>query len=360
MCAVRSAVGATPAIVALADRLEADIRKRGLASGDPYLSAAEAARWLRTSTSLANRALQLLQQRQVLIRRQRTGSVIAAAAPPARRGTLGRVNLIVARNFLQTEGLLADGVVVGMQGVLPAADFQFRFMPAGDESAWIGQVVAEALRSNLDEAFVLVRTSLAVQRQAAASGLPVVVYGTPYPSLESLCWIDRDNAQVAQRLIDYLRGEGAQQIALYLRQQVMPGDHVLLDAARQRMSDSPLGSNALLVRCLPADRDVVCRATEQLLASADRPLGILCRSEPLAEAAAAAIPPKRRGRTAPRVPIAVADVYRRAGQSRWPHARMQDAPEQVGRQIGEMLLAQTGRRRGPPVHRLLPVELFVA
>src|SRR5262245_11829935 len=109
-----------PRIVELADRIAADIRHKRLKPGDAYLTTAGASQLLGISTTAANRAMQLLVQRQVLQRRQRKGTTIALA-PMERRG-LRRVRILVQQRFLQTEGLLADGMVLGLQSALPDAD----------------------------------------------------------------------------------------------------------------------------------------------------------------------------------------------------------------------------------------------
>ena len=68
----------TPHIVALARRLEEDIRQRGLKPGDAYLDLKKSARMLGVSSSTANRALQLLTQRGALTRVQRLGTFVSA------------------------------------------------------------------------------------------------------------------------------------------------------------------------------------------------------------------------------------------------------------------------------------------
>src|SRR3954470_19347948 len=102
-------------IIELADRIAEDIRRRELRPGDAYLSTAEVARVMQVNGTKANRALQLLARRRVLDRRQRKGTFIAP--PPADADTPGPaldvVHLLVQQDYLRTEGLLADGVVLG-------------------------------------------------------------------------------------------------------------------------------------------------------------------------------------------------------------------------------------------------------
>ncbi|MFI4875065.1 MAG: GntR family transcriptional regulator, partial [Blastopirellula sp. JB062] len=69
----------SPTIVSLAGRIQEDIAQKQLGPGDPYLKLAETARMLGVSNGSANRALQLLEQRGVLSRRQRKGTFISSA-----------------------------------------------------------------------------------------------------------------------------------------------------------------------------------------------------------------------------------------------------------------------------------------
>ena len=65
------------AIVDLARRMEVDIGDRHFCRATPLSAQAEAASAFRTSTTRTNRALQLLEKKHILIRRQRTGAIIA-------------------------------------------------------------------------------------------------------------------------------------------------------------------------------------------------------------------------------------------------------------------------------------------
>src|SRR3954451_11682207 len=131
----------------LADRIAEDIRRRELRPGDAYLSTAEEARGMQVNGTKANRALQLLARRRVLDRRQRKGTFIAQPPSDPPGPALDVVHLLVQQDYLRTEGLLADGVVLGIQGVLPSATLQFNFLPGGNEADYADRMIAEALRS---------------------------------------------------------------------------------------------------------------------------------------------------------------------------------------------------------------------
>jgi len=329
-----------PPIVKLAEQIEADILKRGLVSGDSYLSAAETAKMLRVGTATANRALQLLEHRQILVRRQRLGTFIAN--PPGETGhSLRRVNLIVDQNYLKTEGVLADGILVGIQKALPEADLRFRFMPATDDPDFVHNMIDEALQSPHREGFVLVRASLTAQRIVADSGLPAVIHGTPYPSITTIPWIDRDAHQIGQLLTEYLLERGCRHLLLLLRQQVMPGDHGLLDTVQQQLERAGTGRSFTL-RCLPAVKGEIQQEVTSLLTRRKGKWGIICRSEPLAHGARSALTSKRSGSLLLSGDIVVTDVYRTQIKELPPYTHTHPilTPEEIGRKIGEQLHRQ--------------------
>jgi DNA-binding LacI/PurR family transcriptional regulator len=267
------------------------------------------------------------------------------------------VHLVVHENYLRTEGLLADGIIVGMHDELPAAQMQFNFVPVDGDGPQITELISEAMRSGQTEGFVLVRSSLQAQRLIAASGLPTVVHGSLHWSVPTMPWIDRDHrlggALMARHLID----QGFRRIVVLMRDRMFRGDHDLVDAIRQTCAEAKLDLDALTLRCLPADPQAVSAAVTELLMN-DESLGVICRSEPLAlgvEAAAKAMrisPGKKLG-------ITISDVYRKGSDRspRWPHLRPTLSPEQIGQHIGRMLAQQAVGKLTEDSHEIIPVYL---
>jgi DNA-binding LacI/PurR family transcriptional regulator/DNA-binding transcriptional regulator YhcF (GntR family) len=341
----------------LADALAGDIRTRRLRPGDPYLTTAEAARLLGVNAAKANRVLQLLAQRRVLVRRQRKGAFIAQPPSSLEEAVLDRIHLLVQRDYLKTEGVLADGTILGLQGVLPRANIQFNLLPGPDEEEdYLNGLIAEALRASRPQGFVLVRSSVQAQRLFQASGLPTVVYGSLLPSIQSMAQVERDQRQIGALLARYLIGKQCRRLAVLLRDHVGEGDHQLLDAVMEELAAADFELGALTIRCLPADWETVQASVVKLAALRPGPLGLICRSEPLARAAASATP-HLMGRAKPRV--VVCDVYRKdINEPPLPHIVMTPSPEEIGRWIAELLEQQARGRRPTPARRLIPVTLI--
>lgn len=347
----------TPSILQLAESLEQDIREKRLRPGDPYLNTLQAARLLRVSTMSANRALQLLAKREVLLRRQRSGTFIAE--PPSKEAAkLDRIHMLVHRHCLKTEGILADGVVLGLQGKLPQAQIQFNFLPADNEESYANLIVSEALRSKRVEGFVLVRAPLSVQRIVQASGLPSVIHGTPFPSITRIPSIDRDHYQTGRLAAMRMLRRGFRDITVLTRDRMWPGDYSMLDGVRDAMIAARLALKSLRWRPLPHDVEVVRHHVLDLLRSSNTKQAFICRSRPLAEGALEAIG-KRRFKLDRDVGIVVQDVYHSASHQlpRCAYLLPTMDPETIGQRIGHMLSLQSLGQPLDPYQEFIPVEL---
>lgn len=346
-----------PAIIDLADRIQSDIQTRKLKPGDPYFTTSETARSFQVSGTTANRALQLLSQRRVLVRKQRAGTFIAEPESSESKQTLQRVHLVVHQKFLEREGLLADGILIGLQRELPEAELQFNFLPHRDEEAYVEEIVNRALKSSETEGFVLQRAQVGVQRILEESGLPTVVNGVLQPSITGLAHIDRDQSQIGSLLFQELQRQKCQRVLVVLRDQVTSGDHLLLDAVQREMSQTGFGLDQLTVRCLPADDRAIQVSALDVLKHSTGKLGILCRSEPAAQAIAAAIKELSLAKSK-RPALVVADRFARDNAfCPFPHIRACLSPIDYGQEIGKMLLRQMRGEAGEDLVYNVEVEL---
>ncbi len=345
-------------VVQLADLLEQEIRGSKLKPGDPYLSTDDAASKLHVSTQAANNALRILVKRGVIQRRRRIGTFIARLPEETPPSALQRVHLVVHENYLRQEGLLADGLMLGLQGELPGSQLQFNFTPPRDGNEFANRLIAEALRTDGGEGFVLVRAPLAVQRTVAASGLPAVVFGSLQPSVQTIPWIDRDQAQIGGLLGAHLLARGCRRLVALFRAEMAPGDFVALDQLLTVGGAGGLRPADFAVRTLPPDLEAIKHAMLPWLVEGPRPAGVFCRSQRLAEGAmlaaeAAGLVPSRH------LELVVADVYRKASDPppTYAYARSTVTSEQIGHHIGRMLAQQARGEPVDPNHETLPVTV---
>jgi hypothetical protein len=94
----------------------------------------------------------------------------------------------------------------------------------------------------------------------------------------------------------------------------------------------------------------------ELLQESSEPLGVICRSQPLAEAAFAAAPSRSKRK---RCEIVVCDVYSTAASPVLPfaHTRSQASAVEVGAIIGRMLAQQARGETAAIKHNTLPAVL---
>lgn len=348
-----------PRVIELADRIAEDIRRRKLKPGDPYQGTTETAEMLGVSTTAANAAMQVLVKRRLIERRQRKGTFVAIPTPGTPASPLRRVHLLVQENYLRTEGLLSDGIIVGMHDELRATQIQFSFTPADNEGAYVSELIAEAMRSGKTEGFVLIRASLQAQRQIAGSGLPAVVHGSLHPSVPNMPWIDRDHRAGGELMANHLLKGGFRHLAVLMRDRMFRGDHDLFDTVQQTAESAGLRLGDVSLRCLPADLAAVEATVLELLERfAGSRVGFVCRSEPLAQGVEAAAR-ARRLTVGKDVGITLSDVYRRGSDSPpvWPHLKPALSPEQIGQHIGRMLAQQALSKPVEPAQEVIPVYL---
>lgn len=347
----------TPRIMELAQQLEADIRHRQLKPGDAYLSLMEAARMLGVGTSTANRALQLLSQRKILHRVQRRGTFIGSLQRQSSPGLLKRVFMLVHRSYLRQEGLVADGVLVGIQGQLPGAEVQFNFLPATDPSEYVDGVIGDILRSKEAAGIVITKAPFVVQRAVKDSGLPAVVHGSLYPSIDGLAWVEQDNLGIARLIANYALNHKATHVCALAREVMFPGDNRVLQELGRLLGQAGFKAGDFSVSHLPDDVEAIQTEVLHLAHQHPTDLCLLCRSETKAEAALAAINRLGlKGRRRPR--IVASGVYRRpSGESPYPYIFPTMKPEEIGATIGRLLAAQLTDPKTAPGHIIEPVEL---
>ncbi len=351
--------GRTQVITELARRIELDIHKRRLKPGDAYLGTAETARMLSVSTTAANRALQLLAKRRVIERKQRKGTLIAAPVDDA--APLQRIHLLVREDYLRKEGLLNDGVVIGLQQQFPGCDMQYNFIRAYDGDEQVRSLLNEALASPVREGFLLVRSTLGMQRMLAASGLPTVVLGSLQPSVTQLPWIDRDHRRAGRLMVEHVLERGCTHLLMLQRDTVLPGDFELYDGVVEAMHAAGLSARDLIVRNLPADQQAIEAEVTRALSRQDGRPGIIARSRPLADGAVSALKVMRRrlGRDSM---VAAADIHLRPGDEApaYPYTRLAIDAETLGRRIGRMFAQQAAGEPVVPPHEIVDVELVLA
>jgi DNA-binding LacI/PurR family transcriptional regulator/DNA-binding transcriptional regulator YhcF (GntR family) len=351
-------------IANLAAQIEADIRTRGLAPGDPYQGTLETARMLGVGSIPTNQAMQLLVKRNVLERRQRLGTFVSRHFDLARNGAdLKRVHILMYDQHLVDEGVFGSGLLMGLQGALPGTHLQLDFMPPNpqDEAAYLQETIDEALRNRGSDGFVLFNSTVEMQRTFRDSGLPTVIAGSLYASIKGLPFVDRDQKQVGKLLAEHLLANGHRRIVMITRQRpgMGPGEYLASDAVGEVAAAAGLSASALMTRSLPHDPGVVAAEVRHLLEASPELPGILLRPWQMIEPVYEGI---RAARLRPQydVAVAVADYYQPvSSKPNYPVIRSMATLEDYGEQLARQLLARSRNEVLDSEGVLLPVRLEV-
>jgi DNA-binding LacI/PurR family transcriptional regulator/DNA-binding transcriptional regulator YhcF (GntR family) len=271
-------------IVSLADQIEADIVRRGLSSGDRYLRTDETAKMLGVDAKLANRALQLLVKRNRVVRRPRLGTIVLDPVVMATT-TINKVHLLTGSRHTTIKVMVDSGELLGLQGELPGANIQINAIARADEPAFLESLINESLKARGSEAFVLHASTIEMQRIWSTSGLPVVVQGGVYPSVQNLPSLNSDHPRAATLATEYVLSKGHRRILILVRQRQSPlGDGILLNTVLQTAHAAGLGIDAIDVRFMPDDAEVgAALAADALDASKELP-AIITWSKEVADA----------------------------------------------------------------------------
>ncbi|MDO5552253.1 MAG: GntR family transcriptional regulator [Planctomycetia bacterium] len=228
--------------IELAQRLENDINERKLKPGDTYFSTQDAAEFLGVARIYANNALRLLEKRQVIIRRQRLGALIAEPAIPQERA-VRHLHFIVPEDYFQQEGAGSEQILPGLQEELPGSSISYCFIRPENENDKVADLIQEAKSRGGIEGFILVACSWLSQHVVEQSGFPGVVHGTPYAGIRQLPFIERDHHSGVRQVLKYLRSRGRRRWSLFFRERIHPGDCIFLEefrAQREVNGSTPL------------------------------------------------------------------------------------------------------------------------
>lgn len=337
--------------IAMADRLEADIRRRNLRNGDPFLSTSEAAKVLEVSNGTANKVLQMLEKRRIIQRRQGKGATVLDM-PEKVQYDIDRVHFLVHEQYLNSEGIGTDGVLLGLQPLLSSVSISLFFMQHGREEEQVRNLLKDS--SGKNDAFILVRAPYEVQRMIAENRSPAVINGVRYAGIETLSCLDRDHVQVARLVGEYARKRNRSRPAVLARHIVQPGDHVFFNALDRRIL-------SWSVHFLPMDKEAVKAECHELLEGRSEtrvevPDLFVCQTRFHYEAVLEVLEERNpeKGRD---VDILVTQYFYMPGkeESVFSHITTDLTGIDIGRRLGELLLAAT--RHESVVSEKIPVHL---
>ncbi len=268
----------------LAQRLEADIRRRRLIPGQRYLTAEKAAAQLGVSRMTAHRVMNLLVERDLLVRQQGRGTFVGPAAGsslPHRKVT--HVHLIGCFEGEASAKMIPSELLLpGLRQVIPDAILHSHTFPFDDAKWHVGELLSE---SRSDEAaptaVILTLSSREVQEIVAQRGIPTVVIGSVFPGI-SLPHFESDQFEVGNQMLGVAHQLGGRRFTFVHRERWRQGDLTAFDGMLTALTQTGLRPNQIRVRNFPGEETVTRQIFEELIRetcqdrSAPKP-ALLCR-----------------------------------------------------------------------------------
>jgi len=260
--------------------IESDIRQRGLRAGDRYLTTHEAAAVLGIAKGTANKVMQELARRQVLVRSRKLGTFVGRAArTDAHASPLDVVHILLHRSYFISERSRIDQILGGLVEELGEASVQLTFVPEEHGSRYVDRLITAEQRRRMREAYIIGVKSPEIQAYFQDCDLPCVVLGTPYPGKRDLAWLDLDQREAGRLLIEHVLRRGRRRIAVFIRDQRALGDDHMLDEITAGVINAQLPAGALTVRSIPSNVELARTVVRQQFGDGRDPTAVICRSK---------------------------------------------------------------------------------
>ena len=279
----------TPAIQELAMRLERDIRGRGLREGARYMNTIEAGHTFGVSPATAHRAMKLLADRKLIMRRNRSGTFIGSGIGSSHQIRIRTVYFLTSPEKREYLSALSGPMIRGLSRSIPKANVQFCFCPAGEAMEYMEGLLSFVPGDGKSVGFICASCPLEIYRFLADEEIPTVVSGTLSLDGPKLPSVAMDDLEAGRLLTQYLIDRGHRRIAILATTLDRPGDKLLFDGISKSLSKARLLHNSLVFHVVSQNASSVALATKHLLEDEIHPTAIIARNERLAEMANTAV-----------------------------------------------------------------------
>jgi DNA-binding LacI/PurR family transcriptional regulator len=338
----------------LAHRLEQDIQRRGLRPGEEYLTAEAAAEILGVSRMTANRAMNVLARKKVLMRYRSRGSFVGSAITPQPASEVCSIHLLTFVDDNPGLQIPAGKMLLGLHESIPAANLQTHTIPLRGALASVMHEVESAQNDSSFGGFVLVLGTHEVQHYLAQSGLPTVVNGSVYPGIR-LPFVEVDQNNLGRIMARQAINAGHRRLVFVNREVWRQGDEVAFNGMLSEVHAAGLEQGAIAVRNTPVSPEAVAAAVRHWLDELETPVALLCREVYFAQVVLRAA--FERGLRIPQDVMVVYDgTYEVVDQlPDCPSVRSRMGLKEQFAVIGRMLSQMASGRLADPEKFLLPV-----
>jgi len=262
---------------ALAERLVADIHRRGLTVGDRYLTTEEVRRMLGVRKAVAGKAVRRLAEQDILIPRQRAGTFIGPGLQKQNRSRVRTIYVLLPAGDPSGSHWAYQPFIAGIRNSIPEVNVQFTFVPEGDPLPYVQELIEDQRATGHFLGVVAVSCPPEVYRYLSERRVPSVVSGSLYSAELHLSSVDLDNHHSGQLLTQYLVDRGHARMALLSTGVGRPGDNAFLDGVIDTLTAAGLPPNSLIQRSVRNDIEAFRAIAKELLEKPDRPTAVMTR-----------------------------------------------------------------------------------
>jgi DNA-binding LacI/PurR family transcriptional regulator len=260
----------------LAGVLERDISRRGLRPGEPYLTAATASEMLGVSRMTANRALNLLARRRLLVRHRSRGTFVGPAMPTGSTHDTKCVHYITFVDDNPAHQLPIGRMLAGFQSAIPEVNLKTHVLPLNMTPQQFRAEIESISYGSKMSGMVITLGTREIQQVAVESGIPVVAHGSVYPGIH-MPSLEVDQEQTGRLMAEQAIRLGYQRLVFVAREYWRRGDNLALDGIQQAAANAGLGNASVMVRNVSTEASALRVGIEEILADVPRPAAFICR-----------------------------------------------------------------------------------
>ncbi|WP_437200785.1 GntR family transcriptional regulator [Planctomicrobium sp. SH664] len=348
-----SHISSEPRAQQIARQIEEDLRGRNLAVGAPYLGTDQVAQMFGIHLRTAHRALNVLAERNLLIRKRGAGTFVGPALE-AEAVSPGVVHVLISASRAK-RGINESALLAALREHLPGVGVQINLLPGSGAEVDAASALGVSLAAGVAKGVVLIGCDRPVQDYIAKLGIPAVVFGGVFATASGLASIDSDHCELGRVLAEQLVQRGHREIAVLMHDIWLPGDNRFFEGISQVLAASD-------ARCVMRSTQVDAAALKaEARAMVEQEPGItaaICRSRFRYENFAPAFRSlaTRAGRDSSKLDV-VFDDAEYSGPCEDIYACAEMPVVQQLNQVGVLLQSLIQNDKGVDRHVLLPVRL---
>ncbi len=344
----------------LAERLVDDIRRRGLLPGERYMTASKACHLFDASEISVHRAMQLLADRNYLVRQRGSGTFVGSQLKPKGKEAcpLRIVHVVMSMDYQRTATVPAEILVDRLGVSMPEATVEVHYVTQSDAMRHLDRIVERINPEEKNrEGIILIRSSRKMQMYVEQAGVPAVVFGGVYPGVTDLPWVDVDQVAVGRKMAQHVMKTKAGRFALLMRDDWRRGDNRLYEGITRELGDAGYRLDALTVLSIPPEDHHIAEEVHALLSQDTAVTGIMCRTHLYADVAAEVV--ESLGKDRAKKMRIVAGGGRKPSLIRYAYVAPDTTEEEQVELVGQILLDRAihGSQNTKTPNQVVPVHL---